>query len=85
MDRLTYKIRHFYSNEEKTEMFGIFINEAETPTYWTFHMKHARLIVTHLMMMDQFLMEKDAGRHEIMKVISIDRREHDGKSDNRYR
>lgn len=60
-------------------MYGVYRDGKLYEKYVLFNRPNAALIAEWLTMMEQFIIPKDAGMFQIMQIMNIDRRQHNGE------
>ena len=60
-------------------MYGVYRDGKLYEKYVLFNRPNAALIAEWLTMMEQFIIPQDAGMFQIMQIMNIDRRQHNGK------
>ena len=60
-------------------MYGVYRDGKLYEKYVLFNRPNAALIAEWLTMMEQFIIPQDAGMFQIMQIMNIDRRQHNGE------
>ncbi len=76
---MTYTVKRGYSKREGCRMYGIYRDGKLYEKYVLFNRPNAALIAEWLTMMEQFIIPQDAGMFQIMQIMNIDRRQHNGE------
>ena len=81
---MTFTVKLKWSDKEGCYLYGIMKDGKQHEGMILYGQKNATLVAEYLTMMEQFIIEKDSGMHQIMQILRIDKeRKANGKVERR--
>ncbi len=81
---MIFTVKKAWSDKEGCYLYGIMKDGKLHEGMILFGQKNANLVAEYLNMMEQFIIEKDSGMHQIMQILRIDKeRKANGKIERR--
>ena len=81
---MTFTVKRKWSDKEGCYLYGIMKDGKLHEGMILYGQKNANLVAEYLTMMEQFIIEKDSGMHQIMQILRIDKeRKANGKVERR--
>ena len=70
---MTFTVKRKWSDKEGCYLYGIMKDGKLHEGMILYGQKNANLVAEYLNMMEQFIIEKDSGMHQIMQILRIDK------------
>ena len=81
---MTFTVKRKWSDKEGCYLYGIMKDGKLHEGMILYGQKNANLVAEYLTMMEQFIIEKDSGMHQVMQILRIDKeRKANGKVERR--
>lgn len=81
---MTFTVKRKWSDKEGCYLYGIMKDGKLHEGMILYGQKNATLVAEYLTMMEQFIIEKDSGMHQVMQILRIDKeRKANGKVERR--
>ncbi len=70
---MTFTVKRKWSDKEGCYLYGIMKDGKLHEGMILYGQKNANLVAEYLTMMEQFIIEKDSGMHQVMQILRIDK------------
>lgn len=81
---MTYTVKRAWSNKEGCYLYGIMKDGKLHQKMILYGQKNANLVAEYLNLMEEFILDKDSGMHQVMQILRIDKeRKQNGKVERR--
>ena len=70
---MTFTVKRKWSDKEGCYLYGIMKDGKLHEGMILYGQKNANLVAEYLNMMEQFIIEKDSGMHQVMQILRIDK------------
>lgn len=81
---MTFTVKRAWSNKEGCYQYGIMKDGKLHQKMILYGQKNANLVAEYLNLMEEFILDKDSGMHQVMQILRIDKeRKQNGKVERR--